>query len=407
MANYSSLFTMGLSMTSEHGSPPSSPKSHLFHMFRKSSLPTKALSRPSESLSLSKPAEDLRASVEFSNPFGESPKAANELRSFLSLDLASEKSLRLHRSNRSRLSPLDTNVPPHSSSPTSASRTPRPHQHTPSSTRHLPVPPSPLSAPFARRPSRDSLRNLPSPRPAPSSALPQIPSSSKEAPVLPPLELPEPALFSSSSPSPSPKPTLRIPPVHHAPSRSAPPTISIPSTSSLSPITSDSPVSPRASWQARPVSFVSFSSTSTSIRTTRKRNVERSNALACLEGRSPAPGRIPRSTRQRNFMSMSDDEDDEPDADAEDDGPAARSAPTPSFVLATPPPSRRTTATVRSPVDEEEDRVLPVNAAAAVRPKMRPRRSTLESWFPLANFIDLKDDELSGWRGVVEIVSGL
>jgi len=170
---------------------------------------------------------------------------------------------------------------------------------------------------------------------------------------------------------------------------------------------------------------MSFSSsgTVTSTRTARRRHAERSNALACLEGRSRAPGRVPRSVRQRNFMSMSDDEeearDDEDaggDADVEDDSDAPerlQTASRSSFVLS---PSLSSPA--RSPVDEEEDRVLPPfrphfrqqrtsSSSSASKHKSRSRRSTLESWFPLANFIDLKDDELQGWRGVVEIVNGL
>ena len=136
-------------------------------------------------------------------------------------------------------------------------------------------------------------------------------------------------------------------------------------------------------------------------------------------------------------MSMSDDEDDEgadtdatgADADVEDDDgdaftslsslpPAPRSARmrTSSFALPTSLTigNAATAAEMRFPIDEEEDCVLPPAAFSVLRqtspskPRARSRRSTLESWFPpLANFIDFKDDELSGWRGVVEIVNGL
>jgi hypothetical protein len=136
-------------------------------------------------------------------------------------------------------------------------------------------------------------------------------------------------------------------------------------------------------------------------------------------------------------MSMSDDEDEARDdedaagdADVEDDSDAPeRPQPSPSpsrssFVQSPPVPSpgRRLPDTVpRFPVDEEEDRVLPPSiskfhnihqhrtssSSSASKAKSRSRRGTLESWFPLANFIDLKDDELQGWRGVVEIVNGL
>lgn len=131
-------------------------------------------------------------------------------------------------------------------------------------------------------------------------------------------------------------------------------------------------------------------------------------------------------------MSMSDDDEEEKakdedtggDADVEDDGDApepprtARSMS--SFVLSPTLPSRRTRERARLPVDEEEDRVLPPPASnfhtrvqqkrtssSSSVSKPKSRRATLESWFPLANFIDLKDDELQGWRGVVEIVNGL
>ena len=165
----------------------------------------------------------------------------------------------------------------------------------------------------------------------------------------------------------------------------------------------------------------------TSSRTVRRRNAERSNALACLEGRSRAPGRVPRTVRQRNFMSMSDDEEEKArdedtggDADVEDDGDAPE-WPHPtismsSFVLS--PPLTRERA--RLAIDEEEDRVLPPPAlnfhthvqqrrtsSSSSVSKPKSRRGTLESWFPLVNFIDLKDDDLQGWRGVVEIVNGL
>jgi hypothetical protein len=131
-------------------------------------------------------------------------------------------------------------------------------------------------------------------------------------------------------------------------------------------------------------------------------------------------------------MSMSDDEDEEEarDADVEDDSDAPerpRTSSRSTFVQSPPLPSpdRRpdmVTRRDRFPVDEEEDRVLPPSASSyhphvyqqrtsssssASKPVSRSRRGTLESWFPLANFIDLKDDELQGWRGVVEIVNGL
>jgi hypothetical protein len=109
MDNYSSLFTMGL--LSERASPVSSPRSSFFSKFRKSSLPTKALSKPSEMLysrgeGRFYPNND--PAPQFTNPFGDSsPAATNELCSFLSLDLAADGSSTARRSSKF-LSPLDT-----------------------------------------------------------------------------------------------------------------------------------------------------------------------------------------------------------------------------------------------------------------------------------------------------------
>jgi hypothetical protein len=125
-------------------------------------------------------------------------------------------------------------------------------------------------------------------------------------------------------------------------------------------------------------------------------------------------------------MSMTDDEDeavgdidDGGDADVEDgsDVPEPPSRPTspssPVLSVSLPSPSAAMCTVSRSPVDEEEDCVLPAPAMPLQtqippsKPQTRSRRSTLDSWFPIANFIDLRDDELQSWRGVIEIVNGL
>jgi len=123
-------------------------------------------------------------------------------------------------------------------------------------------------------------------------------------------------------------------------------------------------------------------------------------------------------------MSMSDDEDEEVarddedtggEADAEDDGDAPERSPRSTFKSSfVPSVSQQSPRKMsRLPIDEEEDCVLPPatipprRQSPSSNPRSRSRRSTLESWFPLANFIDLKDDELQGFRGVVEIVNGL
>lgn len=432
-----------MGLLSERASPVSSPRSSFFSKFRKSSLPTKALSKPSEMLysrgeGRFYPNND--PPPQFTNPFGgESPAATNELRSFLSLDLAADGSSTARRSSKF-LSPLDTSP----STVYSATLSP----YVSNATAQLGISElvdrrqrlsdtmAPLSAPPPRRPSRDSLRTLPSPGPAPSAALPEIPSERETARPLSPIVIPSPSLFQVTSLSAS---SGGSPFVFPQPPHSAPPSTGVPSyVSPRSPIVSPlSPTSPPISRRTQQHSFMSFSSNTTSVRSSRRRNAERSNALACLEGLSCVPGRVSRNSRQQNFMSMSDDEDEEEadtdatgaDADVEDDDgdsfpplsplpPAPRSARmrTLSSVLPTSLTLANAAATteIRSPIDEEEDCVLPPAAFSALRqtspskPRARSRRSTLESWFPpLANFIDFKDDELSGWRGVVEIVNGL
>ncbi|KAH9953649.1 hypothetical protein BC827DRAFT_1247130 [Russula dissimulans] len=397
MAHYSSLFTLGL--LSDRVSPPPSPETNIFYKFRKSSLPTRSLSKPIE---LSTPSESPFDPPQFTNPFANSPETTTELRSFLSLDLAADKSVttrRLHSSVTPAMAP----------------------QHS-----HLLAPMSP-SLPPARRPSRDSLRTLPSPRPAPSSALPEVPRERKEPHSLPPISIPSPSLFARSSARSS-RPAGGSPPMSYRAPHSAPPVTAFSSfESSSSFIQTPSPASPLSSPtipSPHHTSFMSFSSTGTSVRTARRRNVERSNALACLEGRYDAPGRVPRSTRQRNFMSMSDDEDEEMarddedtggEADVEDDGDAPERSPRSIFKSSLLPSASRQSPRKMSHwlIDEEEDRVLPPATIPSRRqspssnPRSRSRRSTLESWFPLANFIDLRDDELQGLRSVVEIVNGL
>jgi hypothetical protein len=119
-------------------------------------------------------------------------------------------------------------------------------------------------------------------------------------------------------------------------------------------------------------------------------------------------------------MSMTDDEDEDQDeeediddggdADVEDDGDLPEPPCRPSSRSSLPRPTAAMSNVSRSPVDEEEDCVLPASAMPQIpssKSRSRSRRSTLESWFPIANFIDLKDDELQSWHGVVEIMSGL
>lgn len=122
------------------------------------------------------------------------------------------------------------------------------------------------------------------------------------------------------------------------------------------------------------------------------------DALACLEGRSRAPNRVPRSSSLRNnFMSFSDDEDEK---------------------WTTPKSTASSAAEDQSAfadVEDEVDAIIPTLArkrgaadqAKPARPAKpaRKRRGTIESWFPLKSFIDFKDDDLSSWnwRSFIEI----
>ena len=108
MAHYSSLFTFGLLSDRDCPSPLPSPDSNSFYQFRKSSLPTSALSKPSD---IPAPSEGLRSRPQFTNPFASSPEATTELRSFLSLDLAADQSWSTYRPNK-LLSPLDSDMAP-------------------------------------------------------------------------------------------------------------------------------------------------------------------------------------------------------------------------------------------------------------------------------------------------------
>ena len=133
----------------------------------------------------------------------------------------------------------------------------------------------------------------------------------------------------------------------------------------------------------------------------RTRQVNRSAALAALEGRVARKQRP--GSRPSNFMSMSDDEDDV-DLD-ENDAPAA------AVVAAAASASASVQPALLEVLLEEEDVVVPSRAGKRLSSppsskKGRSRRGTLESLLtPLANFIDFRDDDGSGrsWRSFVEI----
>ncbi|KAF9219788.1 hypothetical protein BS17DRAFT_788783 [Gyrodon lividus] len=347
--SYSPLFTLGLLADRCMGSSSSS-----------SSNPTDP--NPSVSNSSQKPpAADDASAFYFTLQTG--TRDTLELRSFLYLDLAEyNRPAAGHRQKPSTTSKstswtCTTDV----NSTRDLSRTPNPMTMTP-------VPPLP-SLPTRRRSSRESLRNIPSPKPAPSIMLPDVPITADSHPPL-------------SSVPPSPIHTEFS--SHHRASRSAPAV--------------DSSLLPPTAFSARSSSLRSQSISS------HVRRKSRMDALACLEGRSRAPNRIPRSSLGRNFMSFSDDEDEK----------STRKSKPPSQ------PSRVPQIHIEdvggfADVEDEADAIIPAlsRKRGAVklanpprpRPATRKRRSTIDTWFPLKSFIDFKDDDLSSWnwRSFVEI----
>ncbi|GBE86128.1 hypothetical protein SCP_0900050 [Sparassis crispa] len=107
---------------------------------------------------------------------------------------------------------------------------------------------------------------------------------------------------------------------------------------------------------------------------TAARQMNRSAALAALEGRSRSTSR--RRRRRSNFMSMSDDEEEEEEEEV----------------------------ALERVLGEEEDVVVPVPVVGGGGAGCRTIGSVL---YPLANFIDLREDEFSGrsWRSFVEVSS--
>ncbi|KAI0782697.1 hypothetical protein C8Q75DRAFT_737494 [Abortiporus biennis] len=395
-------------------------------------------------------------------------------RSFLSLDLAESQSMRsmsLRRKDTvtskgtTAFGRSEPSSPSPHSSPVSSSG--QPFSFAP----FLP-PPSPVTS--LRRPSRETLR-LPSPKPAPLMSLPEPPASAPAAtrpkrPHRPSnLVLTLSAAFdevgpasscSSSSPSYA----------YHRPSHSAPSLTSpvLPQIQPTSPIISPTTASSLASYFSFPSpTFPTFSEAlpsppppstaphasrslpsppavpaspkqptlkaspslrSTATVNTRQRN--RSAALAALEGRGPAASRRVqrRRTRPGNFMSMSDDEDDEitPSMDQEamfkdvHDKLLWVLSEEEGVVLPSPNPSRRedkkaslsleTVVNSLPPPSPTPESTTPKTNSSSTGSSStkRGRRSTIESFFsPLTNFIDFKDEESSrrSWLSFVEISS--
>ncbi|KAG9309512.1 hypothetical protein JVU11DRAFT_10485 [Chiua virens] len=262
-------------------------------------------------------------------------RGSHELRSFLYLDLADNKPyLPSHKRKCSTLSKST------SWTCTADIKSIYDFARSEKSTTTLPSVPAVSTR---RRKSKESLRSIPSPKPAPSVTLPDLPITS--APKRPA------STVVTSLPSPA-----RVP---------------------------------------RPASLRSESIAS------HERRKSRMDALACLEGRSSAPNRVPRpSTLRKNFMSFSDDEDDKLMSPKSTTHKAATASVAQSEDLSG-------FADVEDEVDAvipsilcKREREESLHGKPA-----RKRRGTIESWFPLKSFIDFKDDDLSSWnwRSFIEI----
>jgi len=138
----------------------------------------------------------------------------------------------------------------------------------------------------------------------------------------------------------------------------------------------------------RTLASKSTSSASLSIKSEIKR-VNRSAALACLEGRGPPPARILRKSHP-NFMSMSDDED-------EDESLALSPTREANKGFSAIIPSNTPSSEAEPFSSDQQSKMAPVRS--------RHRSRTMESWFPpLANFIDLRSEEdPPNWRSFIEL----
>ncbi|KZT66135.1 hypothetical protein DAEQUDRAFT_768281 [Daedalea quercina L-15889] len=363
----------------------------------------------------------------------------DEDRSFLSLDLAESQSLRSMSLRRKDTVTSRGSVAFGRSE--AASPTGRTHNHA-FSFSYFSQPKRPASK--MRKSSRESL--LPSPKPAPSISLPELPASASATPRgrrTSNLTLTLSTILSTEQPS------LAYPwsPMHRA-SHSAPSLLSpteparqssmlFPNESAdysyltFSPIspTAPAPLSPPrraapapiAAAPARSQSFRSVASLNTRLR-------NRSAALAVLEGRTRRA-----MTRGGDFMWMSDEEDE----DAEEQERArSQAADQPArdvdsrllevlheeedvVIPAARSPSRspaRTLVPASAPACETEERFSPpptqsrssAQSRSSSTPSRMSRRGTLESLLsPLANFIDFKEDDRSSrsWRSFVEFSS--
>ncbi|PIL29440.1 hypothetical protein GSI_08382 [Ganoderma sinense ZZ0214-1] len=387
-AQYSPLFTSGL--LSESNTPSTS---------RRPSLELRQKD-PRESLPVDASVDSL-----YETPTSEedgifltlAPRRRDAGNSFLSLDLAESQSMRsmsLRRNDTitSRFGRTVSNSVPLPMSPFASSSELASGSHPRKSLVH-----------------HSSREGLPGVKPVPSSQLPAVPRRKRPADLSITFSASLSPLASSGSSS-----------LHR--SAYSEPSILSPISPLLSPIARSyfafsPPTSPSAIETSHPAAQAPRSAPAAlplharpSVRSTvsvRTRQVNRSAALAALEGRVERKAR--HQSRPSNFMSMSDDEDD---GDLDETSPASSSSPTSARVL-TPIPIH-IQPTLLEVLQEEEDVVVPQRTAASRRRLSSPpsakagrsRRGTLESLLsPLTNFIDFGDNEGStrSWRSFVEI----
>ncbi|KAI1784675.1 hypothetical protein LXA43DRAFT_1066554 [Ganoderma leucocontextum] len=392
-AQYSPLFTSGLLSESNTPSTSRRPSVELQQKDPRESLPVDA---SVDSL------YETPTSGEHGIFLTLAPRRRDAGNSFLSLDLAESQSMR--SMSLRRQDTFTSRATTHFGPTTLSAPLPMSPPMQFASFSELASPPHPRKS-LVRHSSREG---LPGVKPVPSSQLPAVPLRKRPADLsitfstsLSPLTssgssslhrsaYSEPSILSSISPllSPIERSYLAFSPLT---SPSAMQT-SHPSVEALRSAPAAIPL------QAGP----SFRSTA-SVKT---RQVNRSAALAALEGRVERQAR--HRSRPSNFMSMSDDEDDVDQDEVEGPSPVSSSSPM-SAPITTP-----IQPTLLEVLQEEEDVVVPQRTAAARKrissvpsPKTgRSRRGTLESLLsPLANFIDFGDNDGStrSWRSFVEI----
>ncbi|KAJ8454421.1 hypothetical protein ONZ51_g13032 [Trametes cubensis] len=420
-AQYSPLFTSGLLSESNTPSTSRRPSFELRGKAPRGSLPVDA------NLDSFYEATTTEEDAVFFT-FMPRRRRADAGNSFLSLDLAESQSMR--SMSLRRKDTVTTRATTHfgRSVPTSPTMPPMPMSYVaaPISTFHQTnsecSPTMPLTfshlgpAPQPRRAivRHSSREGLPGAKPVPSSEPPAPPAASQRKARPSDLTITLSTCFSVATGSSTPslhrsshsEPAIMSPvsplmsPMERSYLAFSPPNTP-PATATLSSFEEAQRSPPASAPAAVPLRSRPSVRSSVSFRT---RQVNRSAALAALEGRVTPKTRSRHRSRPRNFMSMSDDEDESEVDDFRNQALPPASAPADS-----PAPS-----VLLDVLHEEEDVVVPTSGVSqkrtslttAPRSKQRSRRGTIESLLsPLANFIDFSNDDGStrSWRSFVEI----